>query len=56
MERDGEESFKELYSDTLSDCSSGLEINFSDSKSDSLSEDSSEFDIRPPRRKKCNRF
>ena len=43
-ERKGEEFFNELYADDLSDCSNDLEIN------DTLSEDSYESNIRPPKR------
>ncbi|XP_072760300.1 uncharacterized protein [Anoplolepis gracilipes] len=53
-ERNGEESFNELYADVLYDCPSDFEINCSDLENDTLSEDSYESDIRPPKRQKRN--
>lgn len=53
-DHDSEEFFNELYGDDFSDCPSDLEINCSDSEYDSLSEDSYESEIRPPKRQKIN--
>lgn len=51
-DRDDEEVLKELYADALSDCPSDLEEYCSDLENDSLSEDSDESVIQPPRRQK----
>lgn len=52
-ERNNEESFNELYADTLSDCPSDCESNCGNLQNDTVSEDS-EFDIRPPKYRRKN--
>lgn len=53
MTERNEESFNELYPDSLSDCRSDCESNCGNCENDTVSEDS-DSDIRPPKYQKRN--